>query len=117
MNVDLNHLHLHVRDQARSTAFYEDWFGFREHMRHGDLLFLRNGDDFDLALAPDPEGQNLPGWFHFGFRLPSPDGVRELHARMTEAGIPQAKPLYEDDTLVSFTCYDPDGYRVEVYWE
>lgn len=115
--VDLNHLHLHVRNLPDAQAFYERWFGFREHVRHGDLLFLRNEEGFDLALMPDPQEPGLPRWFHFGFRLASPDGVRALHARMNEAGIPLAKPLYEDEELVSFTCLDPEGYRVEVYWE
>ena len=30
----------------------------------------------DLALAPGASGE-LPGWFHFGFRLESPQAVRD----------------------------------------
>jgi hypothetical protein len=25
--------------------------------------------------------------------------------------------LYQDGSLVSFRCADPDGYAIEVYWE
>ena len=79
--MDLNHLHLHVRDVASASAYYQRWFGFREHVCHGDILFLRNGDGFDLALAPDDEGEDFPTWFHFGFRLASAADVRDLHVR------------------------------------
>jgi catechol 2,3-dioxygenase-like lactoylglutathione lyase family enzyme len=115
--MDLNHLHLHVRDLDRSHAFYETWFGFRERVRHGEIVFLSNDDRFDLALSPSPRVEPFPEWFHFGFRLASGDAVREIHRRMTAANVAIAKPLYQDDEMVSFRCLDPDGYGIEVYWE
>ena len=115
--MDLNHLHLHVRDVARSRRFYETWFGFGLHARHDDLVFLRNSEGFDLALMPDPEPTKLPDWFHFGFRLESADAVRQLYERMKAAEIAFRRPLLDEADLVSFRCEDPDGYAVEVYWE
>jgi catechol 2,3-dioxygenase-like lactoylglutathione lyase family enzyme len=115
--VDLNHLHLHVRDLGRSRRFYETWLGFREHAWYEDLLFLRNAHGFDLALMPDPAPAPLPDWFHFGFRLESAAAVRELHERMRAAGVPFRRALHEEPELVSFRCEDPDGCAVEVYWE
>src|SRR5207247_542426 len=115
--MDPNHLHLHVRDSALSQRFYESWFEFRPHARHGDLVFLRNAHGFDLALMPDPEPARLPDWFHFGFRLESADAVRRLYARMKSDGVAFRRPLHEDGDLVSFRCEDPDGHAVEVYWE
>ena len=114
---DLNHLHLHVRDTAQSGRFYEQWFGLREHVRHGDILFLRDGATFDLALAPDPAPPPLPSWFHFGFRLGRAEDVRDLHRRMASASLPGLCDLYADDDMVSFRVRDPDGYGIEVYWE
>jgi len=111
--VDPNHLHLHVRDPERSRAFYEGHFGFRLDRRHDDILFLANEDGFDLALAPDPDPATLPPWFHFGFRLPTADAVKTLHAALGDA----AAKLRDWDDLVTFRCRDPDGYLIEVYWE
>lgn len=51
--MDLNHLHLHVHDLNKTRKFYETYFDFKEHTWHGQILFLRNRDEFDLALMPD----------------------------------------------------------------
>ena len=71
----------------------------------------------ELALMDDAEPSPMPPWFHFGYRLQSPDAVLELHRRMSESGVILRKPLYRDDSLVSFRCADPDGYAIEIYWE
>lgn len=115
--MDLNHLHLHVADLPRSRHFYETYLGFQEHTRHGDMLFLRNAQGFELALAPSDELPNFPDWFHFGFRLADPAEVRALNLHMTSAHVPMLIPLFEEVEQVSFRCSDPDGYGVEVYWE
>jgi catechol 2,3-dioxygenase-like lactoylglutathione lyase family enzyme len=114
--VDLNHLHLHVSDQARSRSFYERWFGFRERVCHGDILFLASPEGFDLALAPGDPGA-FPAWFHFGFRLPASEDVRDLHGRMAAAHVAGLRDLAEEDDFVSFRLRDPDGHSIEVYWE
>lgn len=111
--VDPNHLHLHVRDPERSRAFYGRHFGLHLDRRHGDILFLGNDHGFDLALAPEADPAPLPPWFHFGFRLPTADAVRALHAELGDA----ADELNAWDDLVTFRCRDPDGYLIEVYWE
>lgn len=115
--MDLNHLHLHVRDVEASRSFYERYFAFTPHVRHGDILFVRNADRFDLALASDEHPHAFPDWFHFGFRLETPDAVRALYERMRADGVAIVKPLYEDGELASYRCGDPDGYGIEVYWE
>lgn len=114
---DLNHLHLHVRDVERAWRFYTRHFGFAESVRHGDILFLRNRDGFDLALAPARAVESFPEWFHFGFRLDSAEAVRSLYRAMQVEGTTIRKPLVDDPDLVSFRCADPDGYGIEVYWE
>jgi hypothetical protein len=63
-------------------AFYEKYFGLRDHVMHGDILFMRDADDgLDLALAPASTLDPFPEWFHFGFRLEAPDAVASMHAR------------------------------------
>lgn len=115
--MDLNHLHLHVPDLERAKAFYVRWFRFRERVRHGeDLLFLTNDDKFDFALMKDGKAGKFPKWFHFGFHLGSAKAVKSLRARMAKARV-KVDPLHEEERFVSFRCYDPDGHKIEVYWE
>ena len=114
--MDLNHLHLHVRNVDRSKRFYESYFGFTEHVRHGNILFLRNTSGFDLALVPDRTPLSFPEWFHFGFRLGSARAVRTLHGRMSSEGV-QVQDIEEYPGYMTFRCTDPDGYGIEVYRE
>jgi catechol-2,3-dioxygenase len=110
--MDLNHLHLHVRNLGRAQRFY---FRFRERVRHGNILFLRNTSGFDLALAPDRTPSSFPEWFHFGFRLGSARAVRKLHNRMISGGV-QVEGVEEHADYVTFRCRDSEGYGIEVYW-
>lgn len=114
--MDLNHLHLHVKNLGRARRFYESYFGFRERMRVADILFLRNANGFDLALRPDCTPGSFPEWFHFGFRLANERAVRKLHRRMVAAGA-DPEEIEEYDGYTTFSCADPDGYAIEVYCE
>jgi catechol 2,3-dioxygenase-like lactoylglutathione lyase family enzyme len=109
--MDLNHLHIGVDDIEASRAFYEQ-LGFREHAWHGDALFLRNDDGFDLALAPHGRAA-MPEWFHFGSRLASPDAVRALQGALGD----RVQVSGDEPDFVWFRVADPDGYQLEVYWE
>ena len=117
--MQLNHLALVVSDQEQSRRFYETYFGFDAGpaQRYDDgVLFIRNVDGFDLALAPGQRPGRVPEFFHFGFRLSDPDAVRALLARLLADGIVVVEQV-EEPELVSFKCLDPDGYSVEAYWE
>lgn len=114
--MQLNHLHLHVASVERAAAFYSRAFGLTEHVRHDDVLFLRDDAGMDLALAPGEPGQ-LPPWFHFGFRLEAPQKVRDLHDRLAADGVKIRSPLSDEPDFVWFRCEDPDGHGIEVYWE
>lgn len=113
----LNHLHLHVRDRGAAESFYAKWLGMAIVSRGQSITFLGDDDGFDLALMDDRDPARMPPWFHFGYRLNSPREVADLHDRMSESSIPIVKPLYTDESLVSFRCADPDGYAIEIYWE
>jgi catechol-2,3-dioxygenase len=115
--MNLKHLHLHVRDRPEAEAFYATWLGMSVARRGECLTFMTDQDGFDLALMDDVEPGPMPAWLHFGFRLPSPQAVVDLHGRMSDAGVTIRKPLYQDSSLVSFRCADPDGYGIEIYWE
>ncbi|MBI4480473.1 MAG: VOC family protein [Acidobacteria bacterium] len=112
--MNLNHLHLHVRDLGRSQRFYQTHFGFRRHARHGDIVFLADKKGFSLALALDPRPARLPRWFHFGFRLSSRAAVRKSFSDLKSQGVPVAG-FADYGGYVTFRCTDPDGHQIEIY--
>jgi catechol-2,3-dioxygenase len=115
--MNLTHLHLHVVDRPAAETFYREWFGLVVDRRYDQLTFLTDTLGFELALMDDASPAPMPPWFHFGFRLESKDAVIDLRQKMSDRKVSLVKPLFQDDTLVSFRCADPDGYPIEVYWE
>ena len=115
--MNLKHLHLYVRDRPAAEAFYEAWLGMTNARRRESLTFMTDDEGFDLALMDDDEPGPMPAWFHFGYRLATPQAVLDLHQRMSRVGVPIRKALVEDASLVSFRCADLDGYSIEIYWE
>ena len=115
----LHHLGLPVRDVARSRHFYETYFGFdpATAQEYGDgTVIVRNADGFDLALhATDDVGVPQP-FLHFGFGMADADGVRAHLARLEGDGVEILERDDEPD-YVAFKCVDPDGHRIETYWE
>jgi catechol 2,3-dioxygenase-like lactoylglutathione lyase family enzyme len=115
--MSLAHLALVVRDQERSRRFYETYFGFDagpSNRLDNGVLFIRDADGFELALAEREAPGSMPPFVHFGFRLDGRDRVRALKTRLDQGGV----PIFEEEEgpgLWSFKCRDPDGYLVEVY--
>ena len=119
MTVHLTHLGLPVREASRSRQFYETYFRFDPSTAqeyHDGTVIIRNADGFDLALHPGQDVGALPPFLHFGFRFGDAAEVRDLLARMRADGV---RILEDDDgaSYVGFKCEDPDGHRVESYWE
>jgi hypothetical protein len=99
--------------------FYATYFGFDPSSAQSypdGTVIVRNADRFDLALHPTTDVAVPPGFLHFGFAMSDPDAVREFGIRLESEGIPVIERV-EEPKLVSFKCLDPDGWRVEVYWE
>lgn len=115
--MSLQHLHLHVRDRSRAEHFYTSWFGMNVQRRGSEITFMTDEREFLFALMDDAAPAPMPPWFHFGFRMASAATVLAMNERMLDAGVGIRKPLYQDDSLVSNRCADPDGYVIEVYWE
>ena len=115
----LNHLGLPVRDERRSQEFYSAYFGFdpatARECADGTII-IRNADGFDLALHPTEHIEPSPAFLHAGFRAATPDEVRALLARMESDGVTIVE-RDEEPALAAFKCLDPDGHRIEVYWE
>lgn len=117
--MQLGHLGLPVRDHERSLAFYATYFGFdpaSARTYEDGTVIVRNADRFDLALHPSEGDLSAPPFLHFGFVMPAPEAVRALESRLAADHVPIVEHDDEPD-LVSFKCLDPDGWRIEVYWE
>jgi catechol 2,3-dioxygenase-like lactoylglutathione lyase family enzyme len=115
----LRHLGLPVRDRDRSVRFYATYFGFDPASARSypdGTTIVSDGEGFDLALHPVAEPPADAGFLHFGFRVADGAAVRDLRRRMESDGVAVVERDEEPD-LVSFKCLDPDGWRVEVYWE
>ena len=115
----LRHLGLPVRDQERSLRFYATYFGFdpATAQPYPDCtVIVRNADGFDLALHAATHTPPASTFLHFGFAMADAGEVTMLRSRLERDGVPVAEHDAEP-ALVSFTCLDPDGWRVQVYWE
>ncbi|MFY1672481.1 VOC family protein [Plantactinospora sp. WMMB334] len=115
----VNHLGLPVCDPRRSLRFYHAYFGFdpTSAQRYPDgTVIVRDADGFDLALHAVEAVEEPPPFLHFGFRLPDPDAVRALLRRLETDGVPIVES-YDQPSYTAFKCLDPDGHRVEAYWE
>ncbi len=112
------HVGITVADRARSRRFYEDYFGFDPDQARSypdGTLILRDADGFALALHPGV-GAPADDFLHFGYSCSGPEQVRSLRSTLLAAG----KTLVEDEDsedFVSIKVLDPDGYRVEIFWE
>ncbi len=112
----LHHLHLNVRDRARSEAFYQRWFGLQLDRRTDALSFLLDTQNFLLVLKQDPAPEPLPDWFHFGFPQPDGETVARRFAEMVAAGVPVVQPYVVQDSITACRLADPDGHVFELYW-
>ena len=114
----LGHIALVVRNQERSRRFYESYFGFDRGMSNrllNGVLFIRNADGFELALAEKEQTISMPPFFHFGFRLADYQSLQALKSRLSTHGVELLEEEEEQD-FSSFKCRDPDGYLIEGYW-
>jgi catechol 2,3-dioxygenase-like lactoylglutathione lyase family enzyme len=115
----LSHLGLPVRDERRSQQFYSAYFGFdpaTTHEYEDGTIIIRDADGFDLALHPVERIEPSPAFLHAGFRATAPDDVRALLARLEADGVTIVE-RNKEAAYTSFKCLDPDGHRIEVYWE
>jgi catechol 2,3-dioxygenase-like lactoylglutathione lyase family enzyme len=114
-----NHLGLPVCDEQRSQQFYSAYFGFdpatAQQYPDGTVI-IRNADGFDLALHPAEHIEPPPAFLHAGFKAAGPADVRALMDRMEADGVPIVE-RHDEPAYTAFKCLDPDGHRIEVYWE
>ncbi len=117
------HVAIKVRDIARTLAWYERVFGFREVMRLNNadgslfLIYLRVTDTQFLEVFPNAREERAldndgNGINHFCLQVSDPDAAK---ARIDELGIPLLWPYgLGIDGNRQFWIEDPDGNRIEI---
>ena len=121
----IGHVQLRVADLERSKAFYRDVLGFRvseQDPQHGDL-FMTLGEDFhtlDMAQHENPEhgrGPSRPvGVAHIAFQVARYEALGEAYRALLEHGVVIERAM---DHINQRSIYfaDPDGNRLEIYYE
>ena len=110
----LNHINLVVRDVERSADFYCSLFGMMRQWDVGDFVFLACGS-CDVALVGG--APRIHPKFHFGFRMDDRAEVDAWLARVQAHGAEVTHGPKDYGDYYTFTCRDPDGYGIEVYFE
>ena len=117
----IRHVHLLVRDHARSVAFYRDVFGMEVGFRDGDILFLHSPnrrDDLALHLAVTDEEKarvgQLGGCEHFGITVRDRSRLDECIALVVAAGGTVIDKGEHAPGVPYAYVTDPDGYVIEI---
>jgi len=115
----LTHVGLLVRDVERSFRFYRAVFGARVIWRApGEIQFQTPGTKDVVALEERARGPGkMLGVTHIGFRLRDPADLDAAVRAVEKAG----GKVLERGEFVPGEPYafvaDPDGYRVEIWYE
>ncbi len=113
-----NHLHINVRDLARSIRFYKEAFGLKVGFSAGkDLIFMvPEARGHSLALhqvgLDEPVG-TAGGFQHFGFKLDLNDHDRVIK-QVEKAGGKLVSRGKHGGTFPYAYVTDPDGYVIEL---
>lgn len=120
---NLNHVVLYVRDLERSTAFYEQVFGFELVARAGrKMAFLRargssNHHDLGLAAvgaqAPSPPSGAV-GLYHTAWQVDRIEDVAEAYRELAARGA--LTGASDHGATKSVYGLDPDGNEFEIMW-
>ena len=111
----LNHLDLQVYDVARSSQFFERYFGLQLQSNPNSeaLSILTDSAGFVLVLQRCKGAERYPDGFHVGFLLDHVDSVRALHARALADGVAVSDVIVNGrGTMIYLST--PEGYYVEV---
>jgi catechol 2,3-dioxygenase len=112
----LGHLELLTPKPEESLQFFVQVMGMTESGREGDSVYLHAYDDYErhsLKLT----ASKLPGLGHVAYRTRTPQALERRVAALKGSGFDIG---WTDGDLAhgpAFLCQDPDGHRIELYYE
>ena len=128
----IGHVALRVRDLQRAKKFYTEVMGFKvaeEDPEHGNDVFMSLGHDdhndghtFDLVQVEDPQTASPPpdrngvGYAHIAIKVDTHDNLKEAHAHLVSHRVTVDR-MIEHTNQRSIYFADPDGNRLEIYYE
>ena len=116
----LTHIHLAVRDLARSLRFYTQGLGMSERFRDGPkMVFLNTPGSSDLiTLNEDPSQEHIAGVGggigHFGFILCDSANLDSAVTELEAAGGKLLERGQHGPGIPFAYIADPDGYVIEL---
>ena len=118
----VGHVVLNVSDTQASAQWYVDVLGM-ELMNYTpglEMAFLSFGvSDHDIALVKAPEGAELgsPGLSHTALALEGgEEELREIYRKIKASGA-KIDFLADHGLSRSFYFFDPDGNRLEIFYQ
>lgn len=111
----IQHLNIGVRDPTRSSEFYGRVFGMEEAFSEMPrAIFLKCGDDL-LTLSRTRKRTTKVG-IHFGFRARDREEFAAWKEWLAENKV-RVTHEREEEGGGGVYLRDPDGYKVEIYYE
>ncbi len=127
------HFVLTVKDLTISTPWYKDVFGqLGFHVAYEDetnVYFLHDDLQFHVAIfqghqefQKDTFDRYRVGFHHFALTLASKEEVDQMYEFLQSKNIvcdepPRHYPDYDNDLYYALFFHDPDGLRLEVFYE
>ena len=125
----IGHAAVRVRDMERAKKWYTEVLGFRvveDDPEHGNDFFMSLGRESDghvLDIAPveDPAtaaepSRNSVGVSHIALKVDTHEDLKDAYEHLQACGVTIDR-LIEHVNQRSFYFADPDGNRLEIYWE
>jgi catechol-2,3-dioxygenase len=116
------HVALNVKDPQASAKWYSEALGM-EIMNYSpemEIAFVSFGTlDHDIALIKAPEGvaTGSPGFSHTAMAIEGgPNELKELYHRVKATGA-RIDMTADHGLSKSFYVFDPDGNRLEVFYQ
>ena len=110
----INHLHLNVSDMARAEVFYQKVLGLEKSDQDSDGTVHFNCGSFDIGLIPGEAPQHAN--FHFGYRTGSRQEVRDWRVHLERSHV-RIDTFVDDGSNTALSFRDPEGYRIDIYFE
>ncbi len=118
----VSHVVLNVKDPEASAKWYSEVLAM-ETMNYSpgiEMAFLSFGTlDHDIALIKAPEGVETgsPGLSHTAMSIEGgPEELKEIYQRIKASGA-KIEMLADHGLSKSFYFFDPDGNRLEVFYQ